>query len=78
MEKNNKDKIDKKMTFSEVLDRYPYLAKIFTKYNFHCVFCPMARQETIEDGAKIHGIPVEKLIKELNQEVEKYEKKTLS
>ena len=76
--KNRKNKIDKKMTFSEALDKYPYLSKIFTKYNLHCVFCPMAIRETIEDGAEIHGISVEKLIKELNQEIENYEKKNLS
>jgi len=73
-----RQKIHKKMTPTEVLERYPYLSEIFIKYNFHCVFCPMARQETIEEGAKVHGISIEKLLKELNQEIEKYEKKNLS
>ena len=75
MEKN---KIKKEMTFIEALEKYPYLSKIFAKYNFHCIFCPMAGQETIEEGAKVHGISVEKLVKELNREVEKYGKKNLS
>jgi len=37
MEKN---KIKKEMTFIEALEKYPYLSKIFGKYNFHCIFCP--------------------------------------
>lgn len=72
------NKMKKEMTFLKVLEKYPYLSKIFAKYNLHCVFCPLARQETIEEGAKVHGLSVEKLVKELNQEIEKYEKKNLS
>ena len=76
--KETENQINQKMTFAEVLEKYPYLSKVFIKYNLHCTFCPMAKQETIENGAKIHGIPAETLIKELNQEIKKYEKENLS
>lgn len=77
MENYPKKGVSKEMTFGEVLIKYPYLLKIFTKNNLHCSSCPMAREETIEDGARIHGITVQKLIEELNKEIEKYEKKNL-
>ena len=58
--------ITKNMAFSEALAKYPETLPIFLKYGMHCIGCPMAMTETIEQGAKAHGIDVDKLIKELN------------
>lgn len=58
--------ITKDMTFKEALEKYPKTAEIFLKHGLFCVGCPMAQQETIEQGCKAHGIDAEKLIKELN------------
>lgn len=62
-----KGKITKGMTFAEVVSKYPKVTKVFLKHEMHCIGCPVAMQETIEDGAKSHGISVKKLVEELNK-----------
>ncbi len=70
MKKQIKEKIKEEMTLSEVVSKYPKTAKVFMKYGMHCIGCSMAMQETIEDGAKAHGISTKKLINEINKVVE--------
>jgi hybrid cluster-associated redox disulfide protein len=65
------DKITKDMKFSEILEKYPNIAPIFLKNGLSCIGCPMAAQETIEQGAKAHGVSVDKLLEELNTELNK-------
>lgn len=62
-----KNKITKDMTFHEVLSKYPKTAQIFLKHNMHCIGCVMASGETIEQGAKAHGIDLKKLLEDLNK-----------
>lgn len=76
--KAREKKLNKDMTFVEILDKYPYLSRVFEQYKLHCMFCPMARSETIEEGAKLHNMPIAQLMKELLREIEKYEKNNLS
>lgn len=60
-------KITKEMTIEEVMAQYPKTSSVFLKYGFHCVGCPAARFENIEKGARIHGVNVDDIIKELNK-----------
>jgi len=63
------EKINENMTFREVLEKYPHLAKIFLKYGLHCIGCPLASMETIKQGCLAHGLSEEqlqKLLEELN------------
>lgn len=57
------------MTFSDVLKKKPESASVFFKYGMHCVGCAFAGGESIEQGAKAHGLSdreLKKLIEELN------------
>ena len=49
--------------------------KILAKYNLPCLTCPMAKFEIenlkIGQVCKMYGIDVEKLLKELNEKLEK-------
>lgn len=63
-------KITKDMTIAEAL-RYPGVGEVLAKYGVSCFMCPMMSMERIEDIAKIHGIDIDKLLKELNDAVEK-------
>ncbi len=65
------EKITKDMTFQEVLTKYPKTASIFYKHGMHCIGCVLASQETIEQGAKAHGINIKKLIEDLNKAINK-------
>lgn len=75
MKKQTKQKITAKMSFSEVLRKYPETAEVFFKNGMACVGCPLAMQETIEQGALAHGIDVKKLVEELNEKIKKRKKR---
>lgn len=64
-------KITKEMTIEEVIKKYPRSAFVFIDYGLHCVGCPMAEPETIEEAAKLHRINLEKFLKDLNKVVRK-------
>jgi len=64
-----KAKITKEMTIGEVLKKYPKTAFVFIDYGLHCVGCPMAQPETIEEAAKLHRINLKKFLKDLNKTI---------
>ena len=64
-------KITKDMIMGEIVKKYPETTEVFMKNGLHCIGCVMAMMETLEQGAKSHGIELEKLLKELNEAVEK-------
>lgn len=59
-------KITKDMTFAELINSNKDAAEKLTNQGLFCGGCPMAQFETIENGAKAHGVDIDKLIKELN------------
>jgi len=67
-------KISGKMSFSELLGKYPQAAEILMSKGMSCVGCPMAMQESLEMGARAHGIDVKKLVDELNKKLAKSKK----
>ena len=62
-----KAKITKEMTISEVIKKYPKTAFVFMDYGLHCVGCPMAPSESIEEAVKLHQIDLKKLLGDLNK-----------
>lgn len=64
---NEKPKITKEMTIGELLDKYPDAAQVLWEKGLMCVMCHLAKDETLEAGAKAHGINVNELIEELNK-----------
>ncbi|HLD49365.1 MAG TPA: DUF1858 domain-containing protein [archaeon] len=49
-------KITKSMTIGDVATKHPEAVEIMIKYGLHCVGCHVAFWETIEQGAKGHGM----------------------
>jgi len=62
-------KIKKDMSIVEIVSKYPKTVEVFQKHGLYCVGCAAANFETLEDGAKAHGIDVKKLLKDLNDVV---------
>jgi hybrid cluster-associated redox disulfide protein len=58
--------ITKDMGFAEVLQRFPQTVQVFGKYGMHCIGCSMSAFETIEQGARAHGIDLKKFVDDLN------------
>jgi hybrid cluster-associated redox disulfide protein len=67
MEKNKP--IDKKMTFSEIVEKAPESIEILFNNGMHCIGCGMAGMESLEDGALAHGIDPDKLVSEINKKL---------
>lgn len=63
--------IKKKMLVSEVIKKYPETVSLFLDSGLHCVGCSFAKNETIEEAAKVHQIDLEKFLKDLNKIIEK-------
>lgn len=57
--------IDKNTPIIEVLRTYPEARDIFVKHGMGCIGCMGAVSETIENGAKMHDIDINALLKEL-------------
>jgi len=69
--KKEKKLITKDMTIAEVVSKYPKAIPVLMKYGMHCIGCPMALQETLEQGLAEHGMNIDKMIDELNKIVKK-------
>lgn len=59
------------MKIEQVIRDYPETIEVFSKYGFHCVGCAVASFESIEDGAKAHGITSEEIVEDLNKVIRK-------
>ncbi|MBQ4061235.1 MAG: DUF1858 domain-containing protein [Christensenellaceae bacterium] len=59
-------KITKDMTIGQVLMMDRNCAPIFFEMGMHCVGCPSAAMETLEEAAVVHGYDVNLLLEKLN------------
>lgn len=59
--------ITKDMSISEVLKMDMQCATIFLEFGMHCIGCPAASAESIEDACATHGINADDLVQKLNE-----------
>ena len=60
------DKVTKFDIIGDVLDRYPDTAQFFLEMGMHCLGCPAARGETIEEACPVHSADCDALIEKIN------------
>ncbi len=60
-------KVNKQMSIGEVLRINRMTAPIFMQYGMHCLGCPHATAESLEDAGAVHGIDVDALVDDLNK-----------
>ncbi len=58
--------INKDMLISEILEINPELANILLEMGMHCITCPAAIGETLEEACMVHGIDVNEVVETLN------------
>jgi len=58
--------IVKTMTIGDLLEKFPDKADILLESGMHCIGCPAAQMETLEEACEVHGIDVEELVAKLN------------
>jgi len=65
--------ITAEMKIGDVVQQYPETVKVFLSHGLMCVGCAVARFENIRQGATAHGIDVDRLIEDLNEQVREKE-----
>ena len=58
--------IEKTTKIGELLEIAPEKANILLEAGMHCLGCPAAQEETIEEACEVHGIDVDEIIEKLN------------
>ena len=58
--------VTKEMSIGEVLRMDRNTAPIFMSFGMHCLGCPHAMAESLEQASVVHGIDVDKLVESLN------------
>lgn len=59
--------INKDSKILDVIQEFPEATSVFERFGMGCLGCMGMISETIENGAKMHRISVEKLLIELNK-----------
>ena len=58
--------ITKDMLIGDILDKEPGTAVYFLEIGMHCLGCPSARGENIEQACYVHGTDADELVAKLN------------
>ena len=59
-------KVTKDSIIGDVLDFEPATAQFFFEIGMHCLGCPSARGESIEDACAVHGTDADALVAKIN------------
>lgn len=76
--KKEKIKITKNILIGDLVANYPELGRVLVEeYGLHCIGCMAAGMETLEQGAKVHGMShkeIEEMVTNLRELAEVDEK----
>ncbi len=61
--------ITKDLIIGDVLDKYPETAELFFAMGMHCLGCPAARGETIEEACQVHCADADELVRKINEKI---------
>ena len=63
--------ITKDTIIGEILDMDETTAPFFLAMGMHCLGCPSARGETLEQACAVHGVDPEELVSKINAHLSK-------
>lgn len=61
--------ITKDTLIGDILDAAPQTAPFFLEMGMHCLGCPSARGETLEQACAVHGVSSDELVEKINAAV---------
>lgn len=70
MEESQMAAITKDTIIGDILDIDRTTAPFFLEMGMHCLGCPSARGETLEQACLVHGVSVDELVAKLNAHIE--------
>lgn len=57
------------LPMNEILSKWPETIPILMAHGFSCVGCYMSAFDTLGDALKVHGLPREPILADLNQSI---------
>ena len=57
--------ITKDMTIGEILRTNPDVASVLMEAGMHCLGCPSAQGESLEEAAMVHGMDIDSLMEKI-------------
>lgn len=60
--------ITRDMTIGEILRAKPDIAPVLLEAGMHCLGCPSAQGESLEEAAMVHGIDIDELMAAIEAE----------
>ena len=63
--------ITKYTLIGDILDMDRTTAPYFLEMGMHCLGCPSARGETLEQACEVHGVNADELVAKINAHLEK-------
>ena len=64
-------KVTKDMIIGDILDIDRTTAPFFLEMGMHCLGCPSARGETLEQACAVHGVNPDELVEKINNHLSK-------
>ena len=67
-----KGKVSLNTMLGKIASNYPRAAEILMAHGLHCIGCGVSAFETLEQGAKAHGMDdteIKKMLKEINSAI---------
>ena len=58
--------VTKDMTIGEIVRMSTAVIPVLMEAGMHCIGCPSAQAETLEEAAMVHGIELEDLLAKIN------------
>lgn len=58
--------VSKDMVIADMLQIDPGIAAILMASGMHCIGCPSAQGESLEEAALVHGMDVDQLVENVN------------
>lgn len=53
------------MTIGEILRKAPEVAPVLMEAGMHCLGCPSAQGESLEEAAMVHGMDIDALMEQI-------------
>ena len=76
MQEQSKSEITKEIPINDLINNHPDVIPVLMGYGLHCVGCSFASHDTLETGARMHGMneeEVEMMIKDVNATIKAIE-----
>lgn len=65
----DKNYITRETVIGEIVNEYPEAAEILLGIGMHCLGCPAAQAETLEEACAVHGVDPDKVAEAINAKI---------